>query len=108
MHVHALRPGGLTLAAGIPDAMCHAPSSLQCSLCPVSPTLFGPSSHPLPAGRQSRESKAFWKNMMKVHEKLTDAKQISAYNVVKEQKLKVRWWGWFTGGRYAHALRARQ
>ena len=42
-----------------------------------------------PAGRQSKESKTFWKAMMKVHEKLTDINQIKAYNAVKEQKLKV-------------------
>jgi len=40
------------------------------------------------SGPQSKESKSFWKAMMKVHEKLTDIKQIKAYNAIKEQKLK--------------------
>ncbi|GAB4813424.1 hypothetical protein N2152v2_000470 [Parachlorella kessleri] len=40
------------------------------------------------SGRQSKESKSFWKAMMKVHEKLTDINQIKAYNAIKEQKLK--------------------
>jgi hypothetical protein len=65
-------------------------------LCPVQrSTLLALSSQeslglPLlsPAGRQSKESKSFWKAMMKVHEKLTDINQIKAYNAVKEQKLK--------------------
>ena len=38
---------------------------------------------------QTKESKSFWKAMMKVHEKLTDINQIKAYNVIKETKLKV-------------------
>lgn len=40
------------------------------------------------SGPQSKESKSFWKAMMKVHEKLTDINQIKAYNAIKEQKLK--------------------
>ncbi|KAI3424139.1 hypothetical protein D9Q98_009499 [Chlorella vulgaris] len=37
---------------------------------------------------QTKESKSFWKAMMKVHEKLTDIKQIKAHNQIKETKLK--------------------
>lgn len=39
---------------------------------------------------QTKESKSFWKAMMKVHEKLTDINQIKAHNQIKETKLKVR------------------
>lgn len=38
---------------------------------------------------QTKESKSFWKAMMKVHEKLTDINQIKAHNQIKETKLKV-------------------
>ena len=41
------------------------------------------------AAPQTKESKSFWKAMMKVHEKLTDIHQIKAHNVIKEAKLKV-------------------
>jgi hypothetical protein len=37
---------------------------------------------------QTKESKSFWKAMMKVHEKLTDVNQIKAHNAIKETKLK--------------------
>ncbi|KAL4424314.1 hypothetical protein ABPG75_001615 [Micractinium tetrahymenae] len=37
---------------------------------------------------QTKESKSFWKAMMKVHEKLTDIHQIKAHNQIKEAKLK--------------------
>ncbi|PSC74218.1 chitin [Micractinium conductrix] len=40
------------------------------------------------SANQTKESKSFWKAMMKVHEKLTDIHQIKAHNVIKEAKLK--------------------
>lgn len=44
----------------------------------------------LPTLLQTKESKSFWKAMMKVHEKLTDINQIKAHNQIKETKLKAR------------------
>ncbi|KDD74358.1 chitin synthase, partial [Helicosporidium sp. ATCC 50920] len=40
------------------------------------------------SGPASKESKSFWKAMLKVHEKLTDMSQVKAYNAIKEAKLK--------------------
>lgn len=60
-----------------------------------------------PSPPQTKESKSFWKAMMKVHEKLTDINQIKAHNQIKETKLKVGAWGragsvlGMSGGRYS-------
>lgn len=50
----------------------------SCNVCP-----------PAPTRAQTKESKSFWKAMMKVHEKLTDINQIKMHNQIKETKLKV-------------------
>lgn len=52
----------------------------------AAPQLTGLAAAPAP---QTKESKSFWKAMMKVHEKLTDINQIKAHNQIKETKLKV-------------------
>ena len=81
------------------------PSDLVCRSRSASRARPGPTGSLLPpCCLQTKESKSFWKAMMKVHEKVTDINQIKAHNQIKETKLKVGQAG--EAGREAQRLRS--